>query len=95
MNPINVIKLKVLYFFKKKFSILEKDNNPTRQPSIKIRMNNKLFNCKGLCKRDKIKSYFPSMIKIKEPLIPGNIMAQIAIAPLMKIFKKLLALFMG
>ncbi len=56
---------------------MENESNPTTQPEPKISMTLKSKEFIAL----RIKSNFASKIKIKEPEIPGKIMAQIAIAP--------------
>lgn len=50
-------------------------------------MKIKLLSVKGAFNAPVIKAYLPRINRINDPLIPGKIMAQIAIEPLKKIFK--------
>jgi cysteine desulfurase len=56
---------------------LEKDNNPIIAPDAKIPSNLKSLSCIA----SKTGLYAPNSTKIKEPEIPGKIIAQIAIIP--------------
>ena len=66
-----------LYFLKRYEKTLLKVTKPTTHPAINIEITaiSKLF------REFKINSYLERNTRINEPLIPGNIIAEIAIAP--------------
>jgi hypothetical protein len=75
------------YLCIRKFKSLEKDRIPTKQPTQKISMNIRLLSLKGALRAPVINAYLPRISRIKEPLIPGRIIAQIATDPLRNMFR--------
>ena len=65
------------------FNTLENDSKPTTAPANNIATNLK----SRLCIASKTGLYAPNNTKINAPEIPGNIIAQIAIAPAKNINK--------
>ena len=82
-NPIRTLITTSLYFLKRYEKTLLNVTRPTMQPIIKIDITavSKLF------KAFNINSYFDKNTRINEPLMPGRINAEIAIAPDKNIYK--------
>jgi len=55
-------------------------------PAMKMRIIPRLSWANGFLKAAVIKTYFPKISRMNEPLNPGRIMAQIAIIPLKNIY---------
>ena len=68
-------------FRSKKLSTFEKERIPNKQPIAKTIIISRLLAKKGLFKAPVTEAYLPRISKRKEPLIPGSIIAHIAIIP--------------